>query len=99
MLDARHTCHWPNCREEIPPKLLMCLEHWQLLPQPIRRAVWATYRLGQETDKNPSRAYMTAVRAALDWAEQYDEKTRRRAYLVVAGWAVLIGLVWEVMVG
>jgi phytoene/squalene synthetase len=92
-----HTCHWPNCREEIPPKLLMCLHHWPLLPPPIRHAVWATYRLGQETDKNPSRAYMAAVRAALDWAEQYDERRRCRAYLAVTGWTVLLALVWEVI--
>jgi hypothetical protein len=37
------------------------------------------------------------VRAALDWAEQYDERRRRRAYLVVTGWTVLLALVWEVI--
>jgi hypothetical protein len=78
----RHTCHWPNCREEVPPQLLMCLRHWQLLPQPIRTAVWAAYRPGQEVDKEPSRVYVAAVRVALDWAHDHDAGGRKH-------WAIL----------
>ena len=85
----RHTCHWPNCRAEVPPKLLMCLEHWQLLPKPIRYAVWAAYRPGQEIDKVPNRAYMAAVRVALDWALDYEAKARgeHRSFLRFANWS------------
>jgi hypothetical protein len=68
----RHTCHWPNCREDVPPALLMCLRHWQLLPEPVRYAVWAAYRPGQEVAKDPSRAYVAAVRVALDWAHDHE---------------------------
>jgi PEP-CTERM motif len=77
----RHTCHWPLCREEVPPKLLMFLRHWQLLPRPIRDGIWRAYRPGQEIAKDPSRAYMAAVRAALDWAHEYETKNQRRVFM------------------
>jgi hypothetical protein len=63
-----HTCHWPGCSEEVPPSLFMCKSHWFALPRPLRRAIWISYRRGQERDKNPSPEYSAAARAALDWA-------------------------------
>ena len=52
-----HHCHVPGCDREVPPHLLMCLNHWKRVPQPLRNRVWKTYRKGQEGDKNPSPAY------------------------------------------
>jgi hypothetical protein len=68
----RHACHWPSCRNEVPPKLLMCAAHWRRLPQPLRSRIWDTYRPGQEIDKNPSPAYVAAARAAQDWALDHE---------------------------
>ncbi len=63
----KHTCHWPECETEVPPAMWGCKKHWMKLPKPIRDAIWNTYRPGQETDKQPSVAYL----AAADWAENY----------------------------
>jgi hypothetical protein len=74
-----HSCHWPGCGKSVPPKLLMCARHWAMLPMTIRSRVWATYRPGQEVDKNPSREYIVAARAAQEWALDHEHKRRSRA--------------------
>lgn len=61
-----HTCHARGCRVEVPPKMLMCLRHWRMVPRPLQQAVWATYRPGQERDKAPSADYLTNAKAAID---------------------------------
>lgn len=61
-----HTCHAKGCTKSVPPKLLMCLHHWRMVPADLQKAVWATYRKGQETDKRPSREYLDVARAAID---------------------------------
>lgn len=53
-----HTCHAEACTAKVPPKMLMCGKHWGMVPRPLQRAIWATYRRGQEHDKNPSAAYL-----------------------------------------
>ena len=62
----RHTCHAKDCAVNIPPRMFMCLKHWRMVPQELQRAVWATYRPGQEQDKNPSEAYMKVARTVID---------------------------------
>jgi len=62
----KHTCHAQGCTTVVPPKLLMCLYHWRMVPRELQRAVWATYRKGQEIDKRPSADYLTAARAAIE---------------------------------
>jgi hypothetical protein len=44
----------------------MCLRHWRLVPGPLQKAVWRTYRRGQEVDKNPSTEYLDAARNAIN---------------------------------
>jgi hypothetical protein len=75
----RHACHWPGCAKEIPPRRLMCRSHWKTLPPAIRSAVWNAYRPGQEIDRDPSREYVTAARAAQEWALDREQKLRARA--------------------
>lgn len=59
-----HTCHVHGCKVEVPPRLLMCLRHWKMCPQHLRIAVWNTYRPGQEIDKQVTRDYADAAKAA-----------------------------------
>lgn len=63
---SAHHCHAKGCPKIVPPKLLMCLKHWRMVPRELQKAVWATYRPGQEVDKRPSEAYLKAARAAID---------------------------------
>ncbi|MGH8572085.1 MAG: hypothetical protein ACREX8_05860, partial [Gammaproteobacteria bacterium] len=49
-----HTCHWPGCGKPVPPAMWGCREHWFRLPKLLRDEIWATYRPGQEIDKEPS---------------------------------------------
>lgn len=64
---SSHTCHWPDCRRIVPPKLWGCKPHWFKLPKAIRDRIWATYVPGQEITKTPSAAYLQAADAAEKW--------------------------------
>lgn len=70
-----HTCHWPGCAKEVPPKLWGCKAHWYALPADLRRRIWATYRPGQEVTKTPSPAYLDAARAVQAWIEANHKPT------------------------
>jgi hypothetical protein len=67
---SEHTCHATGCRRVVPPKMFMCRPHWHLLTPAHRRAIWATYRPGQEVTKDPSPAYLEAARAAIRYLEE-----------------------------
>lgn len=62
-----HTCHWPGCTQQVPPAMWGCRPHWFKLPKPIRDAIWAAYRPGQEKTMDPSPRYLAAAKAAQDW--------------------------------
>ena len=61
-----HKCHADGCSKEIPPKLLMCLPHWRMVPRNIQNQIWQHYRPGQELDKRPSKAYLIVMNAAIE---------------------------------
>lgn len=62
---GKHLCHAEGCSVPVPPRMLMCRRHWFMVPKPLRDAVWAEYRPGQEIDKRPSDAYMEVQQAAV----------------------------------
>ena len=57
----KNKCHRPGCNAEVAPRLVACSGHWFELPRNLRDAIWATYRRGQEIDKNPSAEYLDAA--------------------------------------
>lgn len=59
-----HRCHAIGCEKPVPPKMLMCLKHWRMVPAENQRNIWATYRPGQESDKGPSLLYLVNQRLA-----------------------------------
>lgn len=61
-----HTCHARGCETVVPPRLLMCLKHWRMVPRDMQTAVWRAYRPGQEVDKQPSQQYLRVAGAAID---------------------------------
>lgn len=67
--DRPHHCHWPGCREQVPPAMWGCKEHWFKLPLVLRNKIWAAYRSGQEIDMNPSREYLKVAEEVQQWIE------------------------------
>lgn len=57
-----HTCHALDCKKPVPPKMMMCYEHWKLVPKELQAKVWEHYRPGQERDKQPSLKYLATLR-------------------------------------
>lgn len=60
-----HLCHATACKAAVPPKMFMCRKHWFMVPSDLRDAIWATYRPGQETTKDPSPEYIETAREAI----------------------------------
>lgn len=62
----KHHCHAKGCNVPVPPKMLMCLRHWRMVPCEIQRRVWAHYRPGQEIDKQPTAKYLEVMTEAIE---------------------------------
>lgn len=69
-----HRCHATGCNVQISPFLLMCLKHWNMVPQVMKKRVWLYYRKGQEIDKQPSPEYMRAQQAAIQAVAEKEGK-------------------------
>ena len=67
-----HTCHAVGCTKAVPPKLLMCLKHWRMVPNDLQKLVWKHYRPGQEIDKRPSVGYMEVQERAVNAVAQRE---------------------------
>lgn len=64
---ATHGCYAPGCERSVPARMLMCRGHWFSLPKPLRDAIRAAYRPGQERDHKSSADYLAAVKDARDY--------------------------------
>lgn len=69
-MNEKHLCHWVGCEVEVPPEMWGCRAHWRKLPAHLRARVWATYRPGQETDKQPSREYIAVALQIQEWIKE-----------------------------
>lgn len=74
-----HLCHALRCHSPVDPARLMCLRHWRMVPRDLQRAVWAAYVPGQERRKDPSRAYLTAARAAIQAVSRKERQLDAKA--------------------
>jgi hypothetical protein len=69
----KHTCHAIGCSEEVPPKKLMCLRHWRMVPDELKVKVYEAYVVGQCDTKKPSRIYLEYARRAITAVRQAEE--------------------------
>ena len=82
-----HTCHAPDCKRLVLPRMFACKEHWDALSQNLRDAIWREYRNGQERDKRPSLRYLAVQQlACAHFAfRPFDEGAARRALPYIEG--------------
>jgi hypothetical protein len=57
---STHECAAPGCTRVISRSLLMCGEHWRMVPQSIQRSVYHHYRNGGAAE------YLAARQSAID---------------------------------
>lgn len=79
----QHTCHAQGCTTKVPPAVFMCRLHWGLVPAPMREAIKALYRPGQEVDKQPTDEYLAIAKAAIA-AVAHKESRRPHAAAAAA---------------
>lgn len=86
-----HTCHAIDCRAECPPKHLMCVRHWSMVPPPLAAEVYRTAGLRDRRSVDATWApWWRAAHRAID--EVYRLELAMRADLDDAGRAQ--GLAW-----
>lgn len=66
-----HACHWPGCTVQVPPAMWGCKDHWFKLPKQLRRKIWASYRIGQEEQGNPSKEYVEIALEVQRWIDEH----------------------------
>jgi protein-disulfide isomerase len=71
-----HRCHAERCKTPCPPTRLMCTRHWAMVPYHLQKQVWRFYRIGQETDKQPSAAYLEAAKDAIAAVSRAEREKR-----------------------
>lgn len=71
-MSSNHLCHANRCTTPVPPKMLMCPKHWIMVPQELKKEVWAYYRPGQERDKQPSKLWMRAAKNAIEYVQKKE---------------------------
>lgn len=59
--------------------MLMCPQHWAMVPRELKRLVWSRYVPGQEIRKNPTAAYLEAAQAAIDVVFAKESRAALRA--------------------
>lgn len=74
-----HTCHARGCEAHVRPELLMCRNHWGIVPRRIQQAVWAAYRPGQCDDKRPSEVWHEAADAAIGYVAAREGQPLRKS--------------------
>lgn len=71
---STHTCHNPNCNKPLPARYVVHAKAWYQLPRAMRLRIWALYRPGQETDKQPSYEYVLELEAAVKYMRDHNIK-------------------------
>jgi hypothetical protein len=74
------TCLAIGCQQSIKAPLLMCVDHWRMVPAALRRQAWQSYRRLQH-DPSAAQAHASAVQAAVDavHAKARERQARRDA--------------------
>lgn len=73
MKQRTHECAAEGCQHVIPARMLMCIDHWRMVPAPLRRDVAAAWRRRC---------------SAVDWSEQIDAVAEHRGAVAKAVAAV-----------
>lgn len=60
-----HHCHAKGCKTKVPPEMLMCKDHWGMVPRSIQKRVWAHYRPGQCEDMKVTKDWLKAAQEAI----------------------------------
>jgi hypothetical protein len=68
---VNHNCPATGCQRSVPSHMLMCRNHWYMVPKPLRDDVWDAYAggAGVGTDEHTG-AIFAAIGAVNDRIEK-----------------------------
>jgi hypothetical protein len=73
---AQYGCQAVGCQHLVKRGHLMCVDHWRMVPSPLARAVWATWKTQRAVNSLATlKAYLDAKQAAV---QAVAEKQRAR---------------------
>lgn len=72
-----HKCHIPGCSIKVHPTMLMCLPHWDKVPNEIKIEIRKEFNPDQCRGLvRPSRKWLKAARAAINHVRDSESDTR-----------------------
>ena len=66
---GEHACHANDCEVSVPPRMLMCLKHWWMVPKEIQRRVNANFSMRQcvpAAGVRPTKEWFSAAHDAIN---------------------------------
>jgi hypothetical protein len=60
-----HTCYVIGCSTVVDSSLLMCRNHWSMVPDYLQDLIYQTYQPGQEKNKTPSKVWLKYAKQAI----------------------------------
>lgn len=64
-----------HCEKSMASRRLLCSDHWSLVPEALRRAIWQEYRPGQ-TRTSATPTYLKLAARAVRVATERDRNNR-----------------------
>lgn len=74
-----HSCRADGCQVQIPRGLLMCADHWRMVPAALRREVTRTHRELRYSAFDIGPDYLAAVAAAVAAVRAKQERKAKAA--------------------
>ena len=67
-----HVCPCEGCNQIVPNALWGWRAHWHALPNNIRAWIGRAYRIGMDHGTHPTKSYVAAHHAALEWMHEHE---------------------------
>lgn len=78
MKPRMHKCQAVGCQRQVGVRLLMCIDHWRMVPAPTKREVHETLRAARrDSDTWPD--YEAAVKEAIAAVKEKQERKAQAA--------------------
>lgn len=77
---AQYGCQAQGCQHLVRRGHLMCVDHWRMVPAPLQRAVWSTWKQTRAVN-SPAvlKAYLEAKQAAVQAVADKQQARLARA--------------------
>ena len=71
---THHCCKAVGCAAQVPRGVLMCRNHWRMVPLDLQRLIWRRWKAVLRNEHNSVVLYRAAVNAAVEAVEAEERQ-------------------------